>query len=136
MKSIVMKSALAFVSAVALGLFAASASALNVTSISANGAVTSAANAAASNTYSHTSAKQSEDYGSIDGQSPLERFELVAKSNAGDCHATFTRSINRGNEATVLKTTYEPGGLMERYYIKEQGGRWYYASHFSAVHCK
>lgn len=74
-------------------------------------------------------------YGHIDGQSPDDRLELIASSGEGECKATFTKTINRGDEVTVLKTSHEPGGIMERYYIKEQGGRWYYASHFSGIRC-
>lgn len=125
-----------FLFTVSLGLFTASSLGTNLTSTSANSTVAIATTAQSSTTIAYTKKSERDEYGSIDGQSPLERFELVAKSNAGDCHATFTRSLSRGNEATVLKTTYERGGLMERYYIKEQGGRWYYASHFSAVRCK
>jgi len=121
--------------AVAISLSTATSSAFDLTSKNTSGTVATAASQPATS-IAYTKKSDRNEYGSIDGQSPLERYELVAKSNAGDCHATFTRSLSRGNEATVLKTTYERGGLMERYYIKEQGGRWYYASHFSAVRCK
>ena len=125
-----------FLLTASLGLVTTSSLGVNLTSTSASGTVAIATTSQTSNTVAYSNKEDRDEYGSIDGQSPLERFELVAKSNAGDCHATFTRSLSRGNEATVLKTTYERGGLMERYYIKEQGGRWYYASHFSAVRCK
>lgn len=126
-----------FLFTVSLGLFTASSLGANLTSTSASGTVAKVTTTAqSSNSVVYTKKDERDEYGSIDGQSPLERYELVSKSTPGSCVATFTRSLSRGNEATVLKTTYERGGLMERYYINEQGGRWYYASHFSAVRCK
>ncbi len=119
-----------------LGLFTTSTLGVNLTSTSASGTVAIATTTSqSSNSVTYVKKEVRDEYGSIDGQSPLERYELVSKSTPGNCFATFTRSISRGSEATVLKTHYENGGLMERYYIAEQGGRWYYASHFSAVRC-
>jgi hypothetical protein len=125
-----------FLIAISLGLFTASSFGINVTSTSASGTVAIATTSQPSNSVAYTKKDERDEYGSIDGQSPFERYELVSKNPSESCFATFTRSVNRGNEVTVLKTHYENGGLMERYYIKEQGGRWYYASHFSAVRCK
>jgi len=141
-------------SVLSLGLFATTATAVSVSVASgATGAAASASSASAgagavaagsSASYSRSerqrddalsSALYGDTYGVIDGQTPDKRVELTTKHKAGECKAKFIKTINRGDEVTVLKTSHEPGGIMERYYIKEQGGRWYYASHFSAIRC-
>ena len=51
------------------------------------------------------------------------------------CTAQLTGTINKGQTVTVTRTSYEPGFIMERYYIEEQGGRWYYANSLSGIEC-
>lgn len=78
-----------------------------------------------SHTIKHTASAQP--------QTVLERIALVEAND--HCTATFTGTLNKGQEVTVTKVTYQSGFIMEKYHIAEQGGRWYYASSFDGIQC-
>lgn len=66
-------------------------------------------------------------------QNAVERVALTSTDMR--CTAQLTGTINKGQTVTVTKTSYEAGFIMERYYIEEQGGRWYYADSMTALEC-